>query len=212
MTAFGSTRMNDLPLELCGPASRPHFVLRASVRRHRSSLVSPRWLRSIRPTRARRPFDASVDHTEARNAPVGELFFLLLKTIGLARGGSPCGRGATPRRSWVAVIRIKTGAGSIGDSYWIPTRACPHSLMRPQGPGDSPGCDVGGATAGARRRPRYRRTRRRYLGILKSKYVSLIAPGPNLPGQPTGEPARDVPTQRRHSMPMIGDSSRKSCQ
>jgi hypothetical protein len=26
-------------------------------------------LRSIRPTRARRPFDASVDQTEARNAP-----------------------------------------------------------------------------------------------------------------------------------------------
>ena len=119
---------------------------------------------------------------------------------------------ATPRRSWVAVIRIKIGAGSIGDSYWIPTEACPHSLMRPQGPGDSPGCDVGGATAGARRRPRYRRTRPRYLGILKSKYVSLIAPGPNLPGQPTGEPARGSRTQRRHSMPMIGVSSRKSCQ
>ena len=158
------------------------------------------------------PAGASVDPTEARNAPVGELFFLLLKTIVLARGGSPCGRGATPRRSWVAVIRIKISAGSIGDSYWIPTEACPHSLMRPQGPGDSPGCDVGGATAGARSRPRYRRTRPRYLGILKSKYVSLIAPGPNLPGQPPGEPARGGRTQRRHSMPMIGASSRKSCQ
>jgi hypothetical protein len=58
------------------------------------------------PTRAARVFDASVDPTDARNAPVGELFFLLLKTIVLARGESPCGRGATPRRSWVAVIRI----------------------------------------------------------------------------------------------------------
>jgi hypothetical protein len=80
-------------------------------------------------------------------APVGELFFLLLKTIVLACGGSPCGREATPRRSWVAVIRIKIGVESKGDSHWIPTEACPHSMMRPQGPGDSPGCDVGGATA-----------------------------------------------------------------
>src|SRR5262249_38665590 len=28
--------------------------------------IGPKWLRSIRPTRARRPSDASVDHTEAR--------------------------------------------------------------------------------------------------------------------------------------------------
>jgi len=31
--------------------------------------VRPRCIRSIRPKRARRPFDASVDHTEARKAP-----------------------------------------------------------------------------------------------------------------------------------------------
>jgi hypothetical protein len=30
--------------------------------------IDPRWLRSIRPTRASRPSDASVDPTDARNS------------------------------------------------------------------------------------------------------------------------------------------------
>lgn len=56
------------------------------------------------------------------------------------------------------------------------------------------------------------------VGISRSNLVSRdtpwtpIAPGPNLPGQPAGEPARGGRSQRRHSMPMIGASSRKSCQ
>jgi hypothetical protein len=194
-----------LPADRQNPSSK---MLPPPIRR--SARRATLW--SIPQAEAERSEVASVDPTEARSAPVRELFFLLLKTIVLARGGSPCGREATPRRSWVAVIRIKIGAGSKGNSYWIPTEACPHSLMRPQGPGESPGCDVGGATSGARRRPRYRRTRPRYLGILKSKYVSLIAPGPDLPGQPTGEQARGGRIQRRHSMPMIGARSTKSCQ
>ena len=45
-------------------------ALRASVRRHRRAQRGSPMLRSIRPTRARRPFDASVDPTEARNARV----------------------------------------------------------------------------------------------------------------------------------------------
>jgi hypothetical protein len=38
ITAFGSARTDGLPQELCGPASHLSFHLRASVRRHRSSL------------------------------------------------------------------------------------------------------------------------------------------------------------------------------
>jgi hypothetical protein len=41
------------------------FVLRASVRRHRRAQGGSPMLRSIRPTRARRPSDASVDPTRA---------------------------------------------------------------------------------------------------------------------------------------------------
>jgi len=48
------------------PEGQPQQPLRASVRRHRSAQGDRSTLRSIRPKRARRPFDASVDHTEAR--------------------------------------------------------------------------------------------------------------------------------------------------
>jgi hypothetical protein len=51
-------------------ASEPTVALRASVRRHRRAQGGRSTLRSIRPTRARRPLRASVDPTDARNAPV----------------------------------------------------------------------------------------------------------------------------------------------
>jgi hypothetical protein len=45
-----------------------HVSRVTSVQRSSSHEVTSRMRRSIRPTRARRPFDASVDPTEARNA------------------------------------------------------------------------------------------------------------------------------------------------
>ena len=48
---------------------------------------------SVRHTEADWAEVVSVDHTEMRKAPGGDLFFLLLKTIVVARGESPCGRG-----------------------------------------------------------------------------------------------------------------------
>jgi hypothetical protein len=47
------------------------FIALAGFGPTKLKLIGPRWLRSIRPTRARRPFDASVDYTEARNSDTG---------------------------------------------------------------------------------------------------------------------------------------------
>jgi len=50
---------------------RPWSPGGASVRRHRRAQGGSPMLRSIRPTRASRPYDASVDQTEARNDILG---------------------------------------------------------------------------------------------------------------------------------------------
>jgi hypothetical protein len=52
LIAFGTARMDGLSLVLCGPASPLSFLLRASVRRHRSAQGDRSTLRSIRPKRA----------------------------------------------------------------------------------------------------------------------------------------------------------------
>ena len=50
--------------------SVPPVLFRAPVRRHRSAQGDRSTLRSIRPTRAKRPFDASVEPTDVRNRPI----------------------------------------------------------------------------------------------------------------------------------------------
>src|SRR5262249_15418972 len=71
-------------------------VSRASVRRHRRAQGGSPIRRSITPTRARRPFDASVDHTDARNslrrraqAPTKRMIWSMIdwSAIGLAVHG-----------------------------------------------------------------------------------------------------------------------------
>jgi len=54
LTAFGTTRTNGLPLELCGLASHLSFVLRESVRHAEAS--NTRLGASVDQTEARSPF------------------------------------------------------------------------------------------------------------------------------------------------------------
>src|SRR5262249_1606574 len=56
----------------CLIIGEPTAASRASVRRHRRAQGDRCALRSIRPTRARRPFDASVDHIAARSLGKGD--------------------------------------------------------------------------------------------------------------------------------------------
>jgi hypothetical protein len=85
-------------------SSREDTPVLRSVRRHRSRLIRGYFgrsdrraqgdrstLRSIRPTRARRPFDASVDPTDARFDPCGRIRLLF--------GRSPIEQGHTPGRT-----------------------------------------------------------------------------------------------------------------
>ena len=64
--AIGTTSLRG------GQLPEPHstevrtMILRAAVRRHRRAPGDRSTLRSIPPKRARRPYDASVDPTEAR--------------------------------------------------------------------------------------------------------------------------------------------------
>jgi hypothetical protein len=77
--SLSAERVTSAAVEDTASSSEPTVALRASVRRHDAREATVRrfgrsdrrargdrsMLRSIRPTRARRPFDASVDPTEA---------------------------------------------------------------------------------------------------------------------------------------------------
>jgi hypothetical protein len=114
--------------------ARPHS-LRASVRRHRRAQDDRSTLRSIRPTRASRPSDASVDPTDAR------------KTQHLRR------RNQRPVPHWHSSDQPAIEAGQV-HSWWLPqsldSRRRPTLCADASRPGGSRHSGADAADRGAR--------------------------------------------------------------